>query len=103
MPLKSDDVFFVDDAEIVLSNLELTEEEKKEVMLEWSEEMFEIDLIVYLNGKKAILEGRNSALAALQTIGQRYVMAKSGVKDRRGDLLAARSKLNHGRTTDRIG
>ena len=102
MPLKSDDVFFVDDAEIVLSNLELTEEEKKEVMLEWSEEMFEIDLIVYLNGKKAILEGRNSALAALQTIGQRYVMAKSGVKDRRGDLLAARSKLNHG-NTDRIG
>ena len=91
MSLKSDDIFLVDEAEVILSNFELTEEEKTEAMREWSEDMFEIDLIVYRNGKKTILEGRNSALAALQTICQRYVMAKSGVKDRRGDLLAARS------------
>jgi hypothetical protein len=74
------DVFLENEARIVLSNYGLSNEDAIDVMREWSEEVFENDLIVYRNGKKAILEGRNSAIAALQTICTRKVMERANVK-----------------------
>ena len=80
MTLKSDDVFLEYEVKIILANFGLNPEDNAAVLKEWSEEMFETDLVVYRNGKKAILEGRDSALAALQTICTRKVMEISGVK-----------------------
>lgn len=78
MTLSQRDVFLLEEARVVLSNFpELTDQEKQECVNVWADDVYESDLIVYRNGKKAILEGRNSALAALQTICRERVVAKA--------------------------
>jgi hypothetical protein len=79
MTLSQRDIFLEHEARIVLGNFDLSDEDKAEVLHEWAEDYFENDLIVYRNGKKAILEGRNSALSALQSLCTQKVLAK-GVK-----------------------
>jgi hypothetical protein len=92
MPLPWDDFFFEDQAELILDNFLLTEEEKVKARATWAKETFEYDKIVYLNGDRVILEGRDSALAALQTICTHLIMDRVDISDRRGDLLAATRK-----------
>ena len=92
MPKRWLNVFFEENAQRVADMYELTPEERQAVFKEWSEEMFETDLVFYRNGEKVIAEGRNSALAALQKICMRYVLARSGVKDRSRELAQAQRR-----------
>lgn len=91
MPKRWLNVFFEDNASAVADMYNLTPEERQAVFAEWSEETFEIDLVVYRNGEKHILEGRNSALAALQKLCQKQIMSRTGVGDRSRELALAQT------------
>ena len=84
-------VFFEENAQRVADMYELTPEERQVVFEEWSEDMFETDMVVYLDGEKHILEGRNSALAALQKLCLKQVVSRTGVRDRSRELALAQT------------
>ncbi len=86
MPLRWDDLFFQEQAELVLDMYGLSEEDANAVQERWSEQMFEIDQIGYRNGVKYILDGRKSALAALQKLCHQVVLEKAGIRDRSREL-----------------
>jgi len=91
MPKPWLNVFFEENAQRIADMYELTPEERKAIFAEWSEEMFETDLVVYRNDDKTILEGRNSALTALQNICLKRVLERTGVRDRRSELALAQT------------
>lgn len=82
MPLAWDDLFFADQAELTFDLYEIPQEDRQAIREEWSREMFEIDMPVYKNGVKYILDGRKSALTALQKLCLKRVMELTGVRDR---------------------
>ncbi len=91
MPKRWLDIFFEENAQRVADMYELTPEERKAAFAEWAEEMFEIDLVIYRNGKKTILEGRNSALSTLQKLCLKRVLERTGVRDRSRELALAQT------------
>jgi len=91
MPKRWLNVFFEENASAVADLYDITPEERRAVFEEWSEEAFEIDLVIYHNGEKQILEGRNSALSALQKLCLKQVLARTGVKDRSHELALAQT------------
>lgn len=90
MPLDWNDLFFEEKAEQVMNMFELTPDERDRARDEWAEENFVIDKPVYRNGEKAVLDGRNSALSALQHICRRIIVERSGVVDRSRELSPKR-------------
>lgn len=84
MPLAWQDMFFEQQAEAVLNLFELTPAEQEDVQAEWSDEMFEIDKTVFHGNVKHIIDGRKSALLTLQTLCERRVTERSGIRRRSG-------------------
>ena len=93
MVLKWDDVFFEERAEEILDILMATDEEREAILDEWSQEMFELDQIVYRGNEKYILDGREGALSTLQRIAKRHVLKRIGVQDRSLELAQAQRKI----------
>jgi hypothetical protein len=91
MPRRWLNVFFEENSQRIADMYELTSEEKEAAFAEWAEEMFETDLVVYRNGEKAILEGRNSALSTLQRLCLKRVLERTGVRDRSRELALAQT------------
>lgn len=90
MTLEWKDIFFEEQADRIIQMFGIPEGDTDAIKEEWSEQMFEIDLVAYRNGEKYILDGRKSALSALQTICEQYVMKRAGVKDRSRELVSNR-------------
>ncbi len=95
-------VFFEENAQRIADMYELTPEERQVVFAEWSEDMFETDMVVYIDGDKNIFEGRNSALSALQKLCLRCVLERTGVADRSGELALAQTGARQDGNSNRI-
>lgn len=84
-------VLFEENAQRIADMYLLTPEERKAVFAEWKKDAFETDMVVYMDGEKNVFEGRNSALAALQKLCLKRVLARTGVTDRSRDLALAQT------------
>ena len=85
MPLAWQDLLFEEQSEAVLDLFELSPAERDGIQTEWSEELFEVDKVVFQGDEKRILDGRNSALLTLQTLCEQYVTARGGIRDERAE------------------
>jgi len=86
MPLDWKDMLFSEQAEAVLGLFELTPSEREEIQSEWSEELFEVDKVVFHGNARHILDGRNDALLALQTLCEKRVQERGEILDRRAEM-----------------